>query len=131
MQGLVNPAPGTGPLKLEVRAVQAMIEAAMHGDRRSLARTLTALENRSITLAEIKAIIGEDKSEYEHWQSLAITGAPGVGKSCLLDGLLRSWSTAGLRVALLAVDPSSPRSCLLYTSPSPRDQRGSRMPSSA
>ena len=28
-------------------------------------------------------------------------------------------------------DPESPFSCLLYTSPSPRDQRGSRMPSSA
>ncbi|DAC45448.1 MAG TPA: methylmalonyl Co-A mutase-associated GTPase MeaB [Candidatus Poseidoniales archaeon] len=110
MLALANPAPGIGPLKLEVRAVQAMIEAAMQGDRRSLARTLTALENRSITLAEINAIIGEEKSESEHWQSLAITGAPGVGKSCLLDGLLRSWSTAGLRVALLAVDPSSPRS---------------------
>ena len=27
--------------------------------------------------------------------------------------------------------PMGPRSCLLYTSPSPRDQRGSRMPSSA
>ena len=26
---------------------------------------------------------------------------------------------------------NQPRSCLLYTSPSPRDQRGSRMPSSA
>ena len=50
MLELVNQAPGTGPLKREVRAVQAMIEAAMQGDRRSLARTLTALENRSITL---------------------------------------------------------------------------------
>ena len=29
------------------------------------------------------------------------------------------------------VGGSKPRSCLLYTSPSPRDQRGSRMPSSA
>ena len=30
---------------------------------------------------------------------------------------------------MIAIDPTSP--CLLYTSPSPRDQRGSRMPSSA
>ena len=45
----------------------------------------------------------------ESWQTLAITGAPGVGKSCLLDGLLRSWAERGIRVAVLAVDPSSPR----------------------
>ena len=31
----------------------------------------------------------------------------------------------------IAVDPSDSNTCLLYTSPSPRDQRGSRMPSSA
>jgi len=82
----------------------------MQGDRRSLARTLTALENRTITLDEIKTITGEHQSSSEHWQSLAITGAPGVGKSCLLDGLLTQWAGTGLRVALLAVDPSSPRS---------------------
>jgi LAO/AO transport system kinase len=45
----------------------------------------------------------------DDWQTLAITGAPGVGKSCLLDGLLTSWAKQGLRVAVLAVDPSSPR----------------------
>ena len=54
--------------------------------------------------------------------------------------------TAGLRDAVKHVDKESllfsvltaalgpkskPKSCLLYTSPSPRDQRGSRMPSSA
>ena len=103
-------ATGTGLLKHEVSALQAMIEAAMQGDRRSLARTLTALENRTITLDEIKTITGEHQATTEHWESLAITGAPGVGKSCLLDGLLTQWAGSGLRVALLAVDPSSPRS---------------------
>ena len=29
------------------------------------------------------------------------------------------------------IEPITPEICLLYTSPSPRDQRGSRMPSSA
>jgi LAO/AO transport system kinase len=110
MPVLVNQVNGTGLLKHEVSALQAMIEAAMQGDRRSLARTLTALENRSITLDEIKTITGEHQPSSEHWQSLAITGAPGVGKSCLLDGLLTQWAGSGLRVALLAVDPSSPRS---------------------
>ena len=34
-------------------------------------------------------------------------------------------------VACLSQDIAEPNTCLLYTSPSPRDQRGSRMPSSA
>ena len=42
----------------------------------------------------------------------------------------RNWSRT--RLANLAEEPvTCPISCLLYTSPSPRDQRGSRMPSSA
>lgn len=86
-----------------------LIKAALEGDRRSLARTLSALENRTTNLEYILSLMGELKPKPEHWQSLAITGAPGVGKSCLLDGLLTVWAESGLRVALLAVDPSSPR----------------------
>jgi hypothetical protein len=56
MPVLVKQANGTGLPKHEVSALQAMIEAAMQGDRRSLARTLTALENRTITLDEIKKL---------------------------------------------------------------------------
>ncbi len=87
-----------------------LVQDAARGDRRSLARTLSALENRSIDLAEVFEIIDPIQTQTDTWQSLAITGAPGVGKSCLLDGLLTHWARAGLRVALLAVDPSSPRS---------------------
>ena len=90
--------------------MQDLIRAAKNGDRRSLARTLSALENRTLTLAELFEVIEPKLPDGQHWHSLAITGAPGVGKSCLLDGLLTSWADKGLRVALLAVDPSSPRS---------------------
>ena len=45
-----------------------------------------------------------------------------------INELNYSDSTLGVFVALCSVVSSS---CLLYTSPSPRDQRGSRMPSSA
>ena len=37
----------------------------------------------------------------------------------------------GQRIVLMSTKASVPYTCLLYTSPSPRDQRGSRMPSSA
>ena len=50
-------------------------------------------------------------------KSMVIIGASGQGKSVILKCLL----------GLIKPD----KGCLLYTSPSPRDQRGSRMPSSA
>ena len=86
------------------------LEQAKSGDRRSLARTLSSLENGLVKIEEVLDVIGPVPLPINSdWQTLAITGAPGVGKSCLLDGLLRSWAEKGLRVAVLAVDPSSPR----------------------
>ena len=86
------------------------LEEAKAGSRRSLARTLTSIENRSITIQQALSVLGPvPQSQADTWQTLALTGAPGVGKSCLLDGLLTEWASQGLRIAVLAVDPSSPR----------------------
>ncbi len=86
------------------------LNQAKSGDRRSLARILSALENGTLGIEHALSVLGPVPSPLQdEWQTLAVTGAPGVGKSCLLDGLLRSWAEKGLRVAVLAVDPSSPR----------------------
>ena len=87
-----------------------LINGAINGDRRSLARTLSAIENGSVTIKEIQRTVKiKSNPKANDWQSLAITGAPGVGKSCLIDKLLSIWAGSGLRIALLAIDPSSPR----------------------
>lgn len=41
---------------------------------------------------------------------VGVTGPPGVGKSTLIDALMRRWREAGTRVGVIAVDPSSRRS---------------------
>jgi len=41
---------------------------------------------------------------------IGVTGPPGVGKSTLIDALMRRWRQAGARVGVIAVDPSSRRS---------------------
>ena len=59
----------------------------------------------------------------------------GVGFGCLGLGALAAWKTLGQSSGLPPVTPvglfGEPSTCLLYTSPSPRDRTRSRMPSSA
>ena len=83
------------------------LEQAMGGDRRAMARMLSKIENGSVSLSEISA--NTPSIESDAWATMAITGAPGVGKSVLVDALMTRWANQGLSVALLAVDPSSPR----------------------
>ena len=77
--------------------------AAKAGDRRSLARLLTLIES-----GEANGVQLGFSSRAEDGRILGVTGSPGVGKSCLVDRLLHEWAAAGERVAVLAIDPSSP-----------------------
>ena len=83
------------------------LEQAMGGDRRAMARMLSKIENGSVALSDITT--NTNSIESDSWTIMAITGAPGVGKSVLVDALMTRWANQGLSVALLAVDPSSPR----------------------
>ena len=88
-----------------------MITEAFNGCRRSIARTLSGLENRELNIADLRGLSPEENGNKKsiEWSSIAITGAPGVGKSCLIDKLLSRWAQSSLKIALLAIDPSSPR----------------------
>jgi len=68
------------------------------GDRTALARLLSQVERGT---AEAPA---DDGAAYV----VGITGAPGAGKSTLTNALLRVVRDSGERVAVLAVDPTSP-----------------------
>lgn len=73
------------------------------GDVRALARALTFIENRSKDYESI--LLGIEAS---NTAVVGITGAPGSGKSTLVDLLIGYWRDQSLRVAVLCVDPSSP-----------------------
>jgi LAO/AO transport system kinase len=82
-----------------------LCDAALAGDRRALARLLTAVENRT-PVAEaasprLHGLAG-------HAQLVGITGPPGAGKSTLVASLIAELRRAGRPVAVVAVDPSSP-----------------------
>ena len=82
-----------------------LAEAAMAGDRRALARLLTAVENRSpvaeAALRRLYPVAGKA-------HLVGITGPPGSGKSTLVAALIGIVRAAGRAVAVVAVDPSSP-----------------------
>jgi LAO/AO transport system kinase len=79
--------------------------AALAGDRRALARLLTAVENRT-RVAE--AALRELYPKAGRAHLVGITGPPGAGKSTLVAALITVVRAAGRSVAVIAVDPSSP-----------------------
>ncbi len=82
-----------------------LADAAVAGDRRSLARLLTAVENRT-ALAEAAMRRLYPMAGRAHL--VGITGPPGSGKSTLVASLIAEVRKAGRTVAVVAVDPSSP-----------------------
>lgn len=83
----------------------ALAVAASEGDRRALARLITALEEE-LPGNEEALVVAFAAATPSH--RIGITGAPGAGKSTLTDWLIRGIRAAGERVAALAVDPTSP-----------------------
>ncbi|HET9521405.1 MAG TPA: methylmalonyl Co-A mutase-associated GTPase MeaB [Candidatus Limnocylindrales bacterium] len=93
--------PATDP---SARAID-LADAARAGDRRSLARLLTAVENRTpvaeAAMRRLYPLAGRA-------HLVGITGPPGAGKSTLVAALIAELRRVGRSVAVIAVDPSSP-----------------------
>ena len=82
------------------------INKLKQGDRRTLSKTISLIENGEFNSADLRKIFTEIISG-DVW---AITGSPGVGKSCICEYLIENWLNSNFKVAVLAVDPSSPLS---------------------
>jgi LAO/AO transport system kinase len=82
-----------------------MLEAARAGDTRALARLLSLVEDES---PRVRSVIRDLLPATGGARIVGLTGAPGVGKSTATSALVGAYRAAGHRVAVLAVDPSSP-----------------------
>jgi LAO/AO transport system kinase len=85
--------------------VPALIARAQEGDPRAVARLVTLVENDDPALPQIAAALAPHTGRA---QVLGLTGSPGVGKSTITSELVKAYRAEGLRVGVLAVDPSSP-----------------------
>jgi LAO/AO transport system ATPase len=81
------------------------LAAILAGERRALARAMTAVENET---AAGKALLHQLQPHLGRARVLGITGPPGAGKSTLVNALIGEWLVRGARIGVVAVDPSSP-----------------------
>ncbi|GII01243.1 methylmalonyl Co-A mutase-associated GTPase MeaB [Planobispora takensis] len=86
--------------------LDALISGAREGRPRAVARLISMVENGSPRLREITAALCADRPNRA--RIIGLTGSPGVGKSTSTGMLVQAFRKRGLRVGVLAVDPSSP-----------------------
>jgi len=90
---------------METEQLNTLIESATSGDRSALARTLSLLESGEAVADKVfHYLLETQRTSFV----IGVTGAPGAGKSSLVGALIRMLRSAGERVAVIAVDPSSP-----------------------
>jgi LAO/AO transport system kinase len=90
-------------------SVEDYRSAILKGDRRAMARAITHLESTleveaALGQAILESVVGETGGAAR----IGVTGSPGVGKSTFIEALGLHLIEQGHRVAVLAVDPSSP-----------------------
>jgi GTPase len=91
--------------------VEKLADAVRGGDRRALARAITLVEStKPAHQDEAQALLATLLPDTGKATRIGISGSPGVGKSTFIEAFGLHLVRAGHRVAVLAVDPSSPRS---------------------
>jgi len=94
-------------LSLEHMRLEAVLDGLTRGDTAALARAISLVENQregfEQVLSALHGKIGKGRT-----RRIGITGPPGAGKSTLTEQLVRAYRERGLKVAVIAVDPTSP-----------------------
>ncbi len=87
--------------------IEDVLDGLEHGDTAALARAISLVENRrdgfEAVLARVHPRVGVRGA-----RRIGVTGPPGAGKSTLTERLVQRYRAAGLKVAVVAVDPTSP-----------------------
>jgi LAO/AO transport system kinase len=90
----------------------SLVEALGRAERQAVAGALNLLDDRRQEAREaamdmLSCLDARRLASGGHL--IGVTGPPGAGKSSLLSALIDHWCGIGLKVAVLAVDPSSPK----------------------
>jgi len=82
-----------------------IVEGILKGDRRSLSRAISIIDNEE---GEYQKIIRQIFKKTGKSATLGFTGPGGAGKSSLIGKLVPEFKKLGYRIAIIAVDPTSP-----------------------
>src|ERR1041385_11422 len=86
-------------------ALQSWVDRIRSGEVRALARAISTIEdNRPESRDLLKALFPQTG----HARVIGLTGAPGAGKSTLVDQLAREYRKQDKTIGIVAVDPTSP-----------------------
>ena len=85
--------------------MQQWIERLRAGDPRALSRAISTVENRAPEWSELLKALFPDTGRA---RIIGLTGAPGSGKSTLVDQLARHYRKDNRTIGIIAVDPTSP-----------------------
>ncbi len=99
---MTSAAPARNRRPLDVPDLVARAEA---GEARAVARLISLVEDASPVLREVMALLAPRAG---HARVVGLTGSPGVGKSTSTSALVAAYRRRGMKVGVLAVDPSSP-----------------------
>ncbi|MGB0926663.1 MAG: methylmalonyl Co-A mutase-associated GTPase MeaB [Pikeienuella sp.] len=109
--------------------VETLSKGVKAGERRALARAITLIESTRADHREAAgALISQLYQEQGRAIRLGLTGTPGVGKSTFIEAFGMMLAEQGLKVAVLAVDPSSARTGGSILGDKTRMERLSRHP---
>lgn len=85
--------------------VSRLVDALLRGDKRAAAKLISLIEDDEPEATEALALIHPHTGRAH---VVGFTGPPGVGKSSLINRLVRTFSDRGKKVGVVAVDPTSP-----------------------
>jgi LAO/AO transport system kinase len=88
-----------------LKKVEEIAHGVLSGDRRSIARAITFIENNT---AEAKKLIALIYPQTGKAHIIGLTGPSGSGKSTLIEKIVREYRRKGKTVGVVAVDPTSP-----------------------
>jgi LAO/AO transport system kinase len=84
---------------------EEIVQGVLKGDRRSIAKAITIIEN---SMPEAQELIAQIFPHTGKAHVIGLTGAGGAGKSTLIEKIVREYRRKGKTVGVIAIDPTSP-----------------------